>query len=256
MKSAIKSVLFGLTGLSMSFIVSSPSTVQAATTENVITVKKPRTVVDDTSEANRMNKNFYLGLEPAGFATVPVPSAGVHAGYYLNSDLILWLEATGGSLNLQSSSSTVYSSVGTSYSESKFDLVTRSFGGGLKFFLGNSFYTKGLLDYRKIGINNFHTESSGSVTGSLVTSSSVGSRDLGYVSSLNATFAIGNQWQWENFTLGCDWLGISMPMQVVDKNHDTDGLSDSDREQVENAWNKLGEVTSLQLLRFYLGASF
>lgn len=70
--------------------------------------------------------------------------------------------------------------------------------------------------------------------------------------------AIGNKWQWSNFTLGCDWIGVMVPIAQISKKDDLtdDGsLSRSDQNHKDTA-NELAKVTNLQFLRFYLGVAF
>lgn len=58
--------------------------------------------------------------------------------------------------------------------------------------------------------------------------------------------------------MGCDWFGINPPVAVLKTTYNTgsSNLNDSDRANLEKSWNNVAKVTSYQLLRFYLGASF
>lgn len=70
---------------------------------------------------------------------------------------------------------------------------------------------------------------------------------------------VGNQWQWSNFTIGCDWLGVMVPVAVLkidDRFGNTTGISDSSRKSLDDAWMTLGKTTSVMLTRLYVGASF
>jgi hypothetical protein len=71
-----------------------------------------------------------------------------------------------------------------------------------------------------------------------------------------AGFAIGNQWQFENFLIGCDWIGLNVPVSEsiskdkVVSNYSYDITShNSDRD-------RLFKNTTGSLLSFYIGASF
>jgi hypothetical protein len=55
-------------------------------------------------------------------------------------------------------------------------------------------------------------------------------------------FTLGNQWQWENFTLGCDWIGMSTVLAILNQEGDY---------KVDN--RELAEYT---LLSFYIGYAF
>lgn len=62
---------------------------------------------------------------------------------------------------------------------------------------------------------------------------------------INAGIRIGNEWQWENFTMGCDWIGIN---KTIIKLHSTGNAG------IINA--PIKQSTSFALLSFYLGYSF
>ena len=53
---------------------------------------------------------------------------------------------------------------------------------------------------------------------------------------------IGNQWQWDSFTMGCDWVGVSKSLAMLEQNGDKDA-------DYPNA-------TNVTLVNFYLGATF
>ncbi|SMF10612.1 hypothetical protein [Pseudobacteriovorax antillogorgiicola] len=116
----------------------------------------------------------------------------------------------------------------------------------LRKFYGNSFYIEGGLDYAM-------------VEGSFIIDETVLSErsetDLGSYSKLSAMFQIGNQWQWEAFTLGTSWVGILVPIA---------GTQDftTEAEAVKNSINSIekfmdnSDNVQLSALRFHLGWAF
>lgn len=63
-----------------------------------------------------------------------------------------------------------------------------------KHFTGNSFYVAGELFY----LNTYED------TDWIIFNQNINSRWI----SMGANIRIGNQWTWEHFTIGCDWVGI------------------------------------------------
>lgn len=96
---------------------------------------------------------------------------------------------------------------------------------GAKFFVGNSFYVKSSLSY---------IDETDGVSGGFIF---VTTKERDELEGLGLSFSIGNQWQFDNFTIGCDWIGIN---QVFAKFRD-DGNS---------------EMAIISLLGFSIGASF
>ncbi len=102
-----------------------------------------------------------------------------------------------------------------------------------KEFVGNSFYWKGGLDYRQTEYIENHVTDEAHIKGN----------------SWALSIVIGNQWQWENFTLGCDWIGFSKPFgtTIAEASGNIESFSAEDlyfRDDV------------LQFGRFYVGYSF
>jgi hypothetical protein len=55
-------------------------------------------------------------------------------------------------------------------------------------------------------------------------------------------FSIGNQWQWKNFTLGADWIGMSTVLAIINQEGDY---------KIEGR-----DLADWTLLNFYMGYSF
>ena len=99
-----------------------------------------------------------------------------------------------------------------------------------KKFLSNSFYINPGLYYRS---QEFITLKSMNSNG-----------DYNYAkeehNDVGFDFRIGNQWQWDNFTMGCDWVGINSPIYTL-----------NDVKRFRNDRN-----SSLSVLNFYVGMAF
>lgn len=100
-----------------------------------------------------------------------------------------------------------------------------------KHFLGNSFYVKGGLDHHGFRAGSSRVSSSAT-------------RDYSEGRLLAAVFAIGNQWQIGAFTIGCDWGGVMLPLSKTLSREDSPNTS------------SYGNSTTIELVQFYLGASF
>ncbi|HYX34227.1 MAG TPA: hypothetical protein VE954_14075 [Oligoflexus sp.] len=109
-----------------------------------------------------------------------------------------------------------------------------------KRFLADSFYLRAGLEHFNLKGEYFIASESENVR-----------LHVGDMSRQNALFALGNQWQWESFTLGCDWAGASYPIAY---------RYASRRDEIEsntvNKFAKSGETTYFHLLHFYLGRTF
>jgi hypothetical protein len=200
--------------------------------ENVLVIKaEPKAIYEGSSEHHRMDKQYVLTGE-TGFSVGAIPSGGANAGYYLDRNSVVQASYAGGSLKLID-----------------FSLRTKTGSVLYKRFLGNSFYFRAGPGYREIELQYDNWLNSTFLK-------SNGYKDVGVSRSLVADVAIGNQWQWENFTLGCDWIGAMVPVADLGSRINTDGLSDADKRDVNDQWDKLQKITSLQAIRFYIGASF
>jgi hypothetical protein len=185
-----------------------------------------------TSAFNREDKSMLVTAQLLGTSVSPVPMMGINAGIYLTGDLIAQLEYGHGTLGL-----------------GFFDIRADTLGANLKLFTGNSFYFKGGLIYRQVYVDNV----------SCILCEDKTPRDAGSASSLGIEGAIGNQWQWETFTLGVDWLGVVAPVAVLkteNKYDSSSSKSESTKQEINEVWNDVAKAVNLSLLRFYLGASF
>lgn len=154
-------------------------------------------VVRYSSEYNRMNKSFGLTLLSGNYG--PGNMAGLSGHYYFDRNSLLRLDVAAGRPYLNEVISSVF---GT---ESKIEIsnIVISY----QKFLGNSFFIRGGLGFKSVNYlkRNYNTNSD-----SLFSSTPYEWKFKG--SSVDAMFTLGNEWQWTHFTLGVDWIGVSVPM--------------------------------------------
>lgn len=206
--------------------------------ENVVIVKKPTEIIEGTSEFHRMNKNHQVTLQLIGVNPNGLPGGGLTYGYFLDRNSMILAEFTASQLDTQKDG----------YYGSGYNTEGSSVGVHFKRIFGNSFYIKAGIDQRHTDLKyNYNS----SVSSNFNTS-------YGFKSdSTAASFVIGNQWQWNNFTLGCDWIGMSVPF--IESTSGEFLSANADRIDVRNLnedKRRLNENGIAQGLRFYLGASF
>ena len=122
-------------------------------------------------------------------------------------------------------------------------IATKFEGSGVNFlfkhFEGNSFYVAGGLDYTELK-GKF-----GYAKDSLFSAEDI---ELGTIRKFSLDIRIGNQWQWENFTLGTDWVGYHLTL------HEESKLADQYPTNADSAKKFKNSIKSdFTILRFYLG---
>lgn len=204
-------------------------------------VPAKKSIEQDSSEFHRLEKKYQLTAILTGVGPSMTSTTGLQAGYFLDRDKLILLELTSGSLTSNSSSSSISYTIG-----SELKVKSNSFGVHYKQFTSNSFYYRFGADFRTVSYN-YSYDSSFSTD-----------RRKFDGQSLAANFQIGNQWQWENFTLGCDWVGISLPLTGSTSNREVTSTSDFTNEDKRTTDDEdyLVHRSQLNLLHFYLGASF
>lgn len=184
----------------------------------------------DSSAFHRLDKSYTVQAHLFGFGPGPVSGHGLTAGIYLSPDQVVQFETYGGQ-------SEWYNATGSR-------VESRTLGVYFKQFSGNSFYFKGGVDYTTVNQTYIYswttTESGYSYRGS----------------KFAATFVIGNQWQWERFTIGCDWLGWSVPITSNSNNEQTWGNNSYQNEDLRRSKDSFLQNGFPLALHFYLGASF
>ena len=198
-----------------------------------------------SSSSNRLDKSFTLLASPIGLGPSQNAEAGLVAGIFISPKTLIQLEAGDGN------TSEGFSFFGTSTVKSH----TSSASIAIKHFVGNSFYVKGGVDNRRIN----YSESYKSTWNLFGTPSTYEDNVTFEAESWSASVVIGNQWQWENFTLGCDWVGIAAPFtsEVKSESYATTSTDKTSiqRDLADREKRKLKDM-AFQGLKFYLGASF
>ncbi len=193
-------------------------------------IVKEDSIYENSSEHNRMNKKYAAWAQLLGVGPSISSSRGLAFGKYHTSYDIFFLEVTDGSDGW------------SSFGGFEYDINTKSIGVHWKHFTGNSFYFNTGIDFRKVDYDYRSTVTS--------TQSHFDS------TSAIISFAIGNQWQWNSFTMGCDWIGLSLPVADKISNASITTGSAFEEGDFKDDQDLFSGKTHIQLLRFYLGASF
>lgn len=212
-----------------------PMTLLAAqtNTSNIQVQKAQKTTQD--SEDNRKDKQLMVTAELFGVSSATT-SQSLEAAYYINSDLLANIRFTNlqKGLNNTGDDSDSYweGSPGEKEADELWDEAGAGYilSAGAKKFFGNSFYVKPEAYYRKQKL----------VTETKHTYSRLTSSRAGDYTDVGLSLKIGNQWQWENFTIGCDWIGMSQTVSMIQENGNLEG----------------SDIPTLTALNFYMGASF
>jgi hypothetical protein len=213
-----------------------------AADENVEVVprEEKETVISGSSENHRMGKTYIFNGQVLGFGPNLISSQGLSAGYFLNRNMVVFIDATYGKAEDDGKF--------LSWDSGDFNIKGASVGVHFKHYVGNSFYYRAGIDYRTMDFQYDYVSS--------FSPSSNYSRGF-KGKSVGATFGIGNQWQFENFNLGCDWVGVTIPIsKSISDEYVTAGGPSYNLTDLADDEDDYVRKTSLNLLRFYLGASF
>ena len=196
-------------------------------TEVKETKKKYERVVVDESRANRDGKQYTLNAAITGYS-FGAASNSIEAGYHLDADKVISLQysdlknGTGDDKNSEDEVDRLWAKDG----------VGSAISVNFKNFVSNSFYIKPGVYYR----DQTKVEETTSSFGELLSSKYSEFKDMG------VEFRIGNQWQFENFTLGADWVGITRTLNIM--------------EQKGTYKYSAEDLSAANLLNFYLGYTF
>lgn len=193
---------------------------------SVLSAETPKAKTPVSSAQNRANKTWQLTAGPGH--VVPFFGPRVRAGLFLDADSLFFAEIGGG---LSDGFTDIYSNASMS-SEGRKALV------GYKLFFGNTFYAEGSGFFRLV------TSDPSQYRNSLAFSSR----------AVGAEFVIGNQWQKNRFTLGCDWIGVQAPLAVFGKRSQGDDGTEFSRRKSQD-FKAFSENVQIMLLGFYLGFS-
>lgn len=195
--------------------------------EPAVAEKKVTRIRQNSSEYFRMGKSFQVTAE-GGFPTLPLAAAGGAAAVFLGRNSLLDVD---------------YVRANDTWFGYKAEIVM----GGVHFqqFLANSFYIKGGVDYRMVRLYDaWNIFFGGSRSGEFARHDSIG-----------PSFAVGNQWQWEHFVIGCDWGGLYIPAVILKSEYNKDNVASSDTDSTDRGWNTASR-TALMAVRFHVGVSW
>lgn len=173
-----------------------------------------------TSMVNRMSLKYQMTAGFIGREYIENPLT-FSLGYYLDSSNIITLR---------------YSNFNGSDVDNKAAIKLRAVTLGYRHFVGNSFNYMPTIYYRR---NTIDYKNEGQFV-------IFGPSNLIY-EDIGAGIRLGNEWQWENFTMGCDWFGVNRT--VIELNYKQQSAGILDELNFEKQW-------TLTLFSFYLGYSF
>lgn len=197
-----------------------------------------------SSKDIRAKKRFMVAGEVIGQGPSGAYGQGVNFGILFNDRSMLTIELNGGRSSIGESSD----SDGNYLWDGQEIKSGYSFGVGYKHFLANSFYIKTGLDLRTFQYKYVNTPWN--------SSSAATSRKFSGDSAA-VSFSVGNQWQYDYFTMGCDWFGLEAPFvsRIYDVSYSSN-TTGADREDHRRDMNRYVTGLGATFLRFYLGATF
>ena len=177
-------------------------------TEKSKTLNKYERVVLDESMLNREDKSYSINATLFG-SSFGASTTSLEIGKHLKTNTIL-------SIQFSSLSNENLEDLDENDKEYHFNEARERDGYGkyvsvgIKQFTSNSFYYKPEIYARSqelvhdkkvlIGDKYYHD-----------------TEEKGTIEDVGISFKIGNQWQWENFTLGCDWIGLTRTLAMTKK---------------------------------------
>ena len=201
--------------------VVTPAPVAAAPEKEKEVVIVYRGEPDSQTRRTEGNYKYQINAGLAGVEYVGIGAATVGLGYFLSPKSMLSLKYANQN--------------GTNGDEAT---KMRSLTLGYRYFTGNSFNIMPAIYYRRS--NSVHYRAAfftGTPERSTLTYEDVG-----------AGLRIGNEWQWENFTLGADWIGVNAKVIQINKEKHN-GSGDFDLFSIE-------EDITITMLSFYIGYTF
>jgi hypothetical protein len=188
------------------------------------------TTTEGRSAANRQDKKWgwFGDVSGLNIGNINMYNLGVGVNYFINPNNLIVAEiGTGTNVDFVSS-----------FGGDTVNGWTNWQGIYYKHFFNNSFYIKGGIEFTEVRYNVTHYE---------LTDYS----QSAYINLYSLYVAIGNQWQFRTFTLGCDWVAADLPFANT-------SYSETDVGTPNNAWNLKSNLTNggLTVARFYLGMNF
>lgn len=179
------------------------------------------------SSSNRSNKSAYVAYDAIGLTLMPV--AGPRLGYFVSKDFVAEAGFATGDAKL-----------------GDFEANKKIIEIKAKKFFGNSFYIDGGLGYETWDVSYSVIADTGSDTRNL----------SGSVQNTGIAMHLGNQWQWDGFTMGCDWVGYFMSLNTATSFSSESGVSEERKQEEEDDAKQTFAGSSPHITRFYVGWAF
>lgn len=173
-----------------------------------INKEEPAKDRNETSLENRKNLKYQMTIIFLGREYIGNNPITLSTGHFINEKNLITLR---------------YSNYNSSYSKDK-SRSLRAITLGDRYFFGNSFNIMGSVYWKKNTIL-------------------YGSPQVRYTyRDFGVGLRLGNEWQWKNFTIGCDWLGLNHTLIEQENTFIGEWVTD--------------EALTVTYLSFYLGFSF
>jgi hypothetical protein len=182
------------------------------------------------SRDNREGKTFIVagGVQLINFLHF---GTGLKAGVFLDEDSLIEFNYATGTLRFLGD-------------DTKYTFFTADFHQ----FVGNSFYLfggAGIRDFEKVNTSY-----------KFLASSNRDSKTTFSRRSSVAELGLGNRWQFETLTLGCDWLSYALPISTMSSSGKYEGeFTESEKSKEQSDFNTQANRGTFTAVRFYLGVS-
>lgn len=191
------------------------------------TIAKSEPVATSADERSKMK--VYAGAE-GGSAIVPFATGGAVLGAYVGQDWLINANYTEGSADVDN-----------------VDLKWNYTEVRAKRFFGNSLFVNFGVGQRRYEFDMDATQIGGGEDVHLE------------AESMNSglSLSVGNQWQWRNVSVGCEWLGAYIPFARHSSAPQSQASADADDQKTfRDLFDELAEKPHLSALRVQLGLSF
>lgn len=183
------------------------------------------------SVKNRKAKEYSIALQLFGFGPTASITNGIHAGYFIDSNSLLQVEILAGNDPVI-------------WGTGRYTISSYSVGTYYKLFMTPTFYIKLGTDFKNVRYKYEDDRTGGTEERTEFTGNSLGGH-----------FSVGHQWQWQNFTFGFDWIGISAPFISQIQSTFTGGATPNQR-RLDGDQSRYLKDNIIIILHGYLGASF
>jgi hypothetical protein len=200
----------------------------------------------DSNEALRSNKSYSVTLG-IGVRTSDLNEFGLGLSYFLSPQSLVTLTFTDLDGSIKEKADGQIDGQNVYFVGVTTEVEGSAFALSYKQFFSDTFYLEGGLDYAKAS-GKFK------ISKEIFASTTDATTDVGHYTKLSAMIQIGNQWQWQNFTLGTSWLGMLLPLAWTEEYTDADFLGTTPNSAKK--FEKASAETQYTALRFYLGWSF